>query len=301
MDNALFLNNGIRLRWINTAGFEIELSNGKHVLLDPFLSGNVKGLQCWPLSIDEISRCDYLLLSHIHFDHAQDVGAIQRKFPGTYLFVPALSADPLCQEQDLDCARLFPVHNGDTFAFDDLTIRVFTGRHTESPRGYRPSGKDFVRKDGTQDRMMWFGNLELVNYLLTAADGTRILVWAGMTSPDQLRLFAGIQPNIALMHVSPKQDFEEFSALTAAMGAQVIIPHHYDCTEKLFEAIPDAMNDMSEENRSRFISDGKFSFPRYMAALEDACRKRNPGASLLMPEHHKWYRFGFCYAGPEES
>lgn len=297
---AQFLNNGIRLRWLNTAGFEIEMSNGKHILLDPFLSGNVKGLECWPISLDEIHGCDYLLLSHIHFDHAQDVADIQKKFPGTYLFVPALSADPLCQAQDLNCARMFPVRGGDKFAFDDVTIEVFYGRHTESPRGYRPSGKDFIKKDGTQDSMMWFGNLDFVNYLITTSDGTRILVWAGMTSSDQKHLFAGIKPNIALMHVSPKQDFGEFAALTAAMGTQVIIPHHYDCTEKLFEAIPDAMNDMSEENRRSFVGDGKFSFPKYMKALENACRERNPGAALIMPEHHKWYRFGFCYAEPEE-
>lgn len=299
--NPQFLNNGIRLRWLNTAGFEIEMSNGKHILLDPFLTGNVKGLECWPLSLDQIQRCDYLLLSHIHFDHAQDVAAIQKKFPGAYIFVPALSADPLCQVQDLNCARMFPVHNGDKIEFDELTVQVFTGRHTESPRGYRPSGKDFIKKNGEPDRMMWFGNLELVNYLITTSDGTRILVWAGMTSSDQKHLFAGIKPNIALMHVSPKQDFGEFAALTAAMGTQIIIPHHYDCTEKLFEAIPDALNDMSEHNRKAFCVDGKFSFPKYMKALEDACREQNPSAALIMPEHHKWYRFGFCYAGPEEE
>lgn len=298
--NAEFLNNGIRLRWLNTAGFEIEMSNGKHILLDPFLSGKVKGLECWPISIDAIERCDYLLLSHIHFDHAQDVGDLQKKFPGTYLFVPALSADPLCQVQNLNCARLFPVHNGDKFQFDDVTIQVFSGRHTESPRGYRPGGRDFVNPDGTPDRMMWFGNLELVNYLITTSDGTRILVWAGMTSSDQKHLFAGIQPNIALMHVSPKQDFGEFAALTAAIGTQVIIPHHYDCTETLFEAVPDALKDMSEENRKSFVIDGKFSFPKYLKALEGACREKNPGAALIMPEHHKWYRFGFCCAYPEE-
>ncbi len=299
--NPQFLNNGIRLRWLNTAGFEIEMSNGKHILLDPFLTGNVKGLECWPVSLDQIQRCDYLLLSHIHFDHAQDVAAIQKKFPGTYIFVPALSADPLCQTQDLNCARMFPVHNGDKIEFDDLTIQVFTGRHTESPRGYRPSGKDFVDKRGKQDKMMWFGNLELVNYLITTSDGTRILVWAGMTSSDQKHLFAGVKPNIALMHVSPKQDFGEFAALTAAMGTQIIIPHHYDCTEKLFEAVPDALNDMSEANRKAFCVDGKFSFSRFMKALEGTCREQNPSAALIMPEHHKWYRFGFCCAGPEEE
>ena len=298
--NAEFLNNGIRLRWLNTAGFEIEMSNGKHILLDPFLNADIKGIPCWPISIDEIQRCDYLCLSHIHFDHAADVGTIQRKFPGTYIFCPALSVDPLCQAQDLNCARIFPVRGGDKFQFDDVTIEVFSGRHTESARGYRPSGKDFVKTDGTPDRMMWFGNVELVNYLITTNDGTRILVWAGMTSPDQKYRFQGVNPNIALMHVSPKQSFEEFAELTTAMGTQVILPHHYDCTEKLFVAVPDMLNDMSDANKKAFVVDGKFSFPRYMKALESACREKNPGAALIMPEHHKWYRFGFCCGNEEE-
>ena len=34
-----FLKNGITMRWYNTAGFEIVMANGKHILLDPFLSG----------------------------------------------------------------------------------------------------------------------------------------------------------------------------------------------------------------------------------------------------------------------
>lgn len=54
-----FLNNGIRLRWLNTAGFEIEMSNGKHILLDPFLNADIQGIPCWPISVDEIQRCDY--------------------------------------------------------------------------------------------------------------------------------------------------------------------------------------------------------------------------------------------------
>lgn len=298
--NAEFLPNGIQLRWLNTAGFEIILPSGKHILLDPYLNSDIMGIPCWPVKLEEIQRCDYLCLSHIHFDHAADVGAIQKKFPGTYIFCPALSADPLCQAQDLDCARMFPVHNGDRFQFDDVCIEVFYGRHTESPRGYRPSGKSFRKADGTADDMMWFGNLELVNYLITAADGTRILVWAGMTSPDQVNLFRGVQPNLALMHVSPKQDFEEFATLTAAIRPQVVIPHHYDCTEKLFEAVPDMLNDMSEANRKTYVVDGTFRFPLYMKALENACREKSPETALFMPEHHKWYRFGFCWAPDDE-
>lgn len=294
--SAEFLKNGIRLRWLNTAGFEIVMSNGKHILLDPFLDGNVNGLPCHPISIDEIERCDYLLLSHIHFDHAENVADLQKKFPQTNIFCPDLSADPLCQAKPINCCRLYRVRSGEKYEFDDVTIECFAGRHTEAARGSYRTGKGNVLPDGTLDQMMWFGSLELVNYLITANDGTKILVWAGMTSPDQKHRFAGLKPNISLMHVSPKQDFNEFAALTAAIGTQIIIPHHYDATEVLFEAVPDLLNDTSEENKRRFVVDGKFSFPRYMQALEAACQEKNPSAALLMLEHHKWYRFGFGWS-----
>ena len=294
-----FLLNGVKLRWLNTAGFEIVMSNGKHILLDPFLDGRVGRLECYPISIDEIEGCDYLLLSHTHFDHAKNVEDIQKKFPKLNLFCPDLSADALCREQHVDCGRIYRARSGEKYEFDDVTIECFAGRHTESSRGYYRTGKDYLKPDGSPDDLMWFGSLELINYLITTNDGTKILVWAGMTSSDQKHRFKGLKPNIALMHVSPKQDFNEFAELTEAMGTQVIIPHHYDATEKLFEAIPDMLNDSSEENKKNFIIDGKFSFTRFMKALEKACQEKNPSAELLMLEHHKWYRFGFTYCKTE--
>ncbi len=102
------------------------------------------------------------------------------------------------------------------------------------------------------------------------------------------------------MHVSPKQDFEEFAALNAAIGSKVVIPHHYDFTESFFKAVPAALQDMSEENRRLFVRNGEFDFAAYMRALEEACRRKAPGMALLTPEHHKWYWFGFCASGPLE-
>ena len=289
-----FLHNGISIRWLNTAGFDIEMANGKHILLDPFLSGTVHGVVCHPISLDEINACDYLLLSHIHVDHAADVGVIQKKFPKLNLFVGDLSADPLCTWQDIDCARMYRVRPGEKYEFEDVTIQVFSGRHTESPRGYYR--KKATDADGNLNYASWFGNLEFQNYLITCCDGTRILVWGGMTSSDQMNLFRNTNPDIAIMHVSPKQDFREFARLTSSMNTKVIIPHHYDFTEELFKVQPDQLKNMSKENQERFIINGEFSFPKYLEALGNACREENPAADLLMLEHHRWYRFGFSYA-----
>ena len=286
-------NNGGLIRWINTAGFELVMSNGKHILLDPFLSGNVDGVLCHPMELEEIKQCDYLLLSHIHIDHAADVARIQEKFPDVVIFVGDLSVDPLCEWLNINCARICRVRSGEVYEFDDLLVEVFAGRHTESPRGYYRGAKKFRNQDGSVSLSDWFGNLELNNYRLTLCDGTRIMVWAGMTSQDQKNRLRGVRSDIALMHVSPKQDFDQFARLVEAMGIRIVIPHHYDFTEGFFKMMPEAMKDMSRENQEHFIENGAFRMDWYMDALGKAVQEQCPATDLMMLEHHRWYSFGF--------
>lgn len=288
------LKNGGRIRWINTAGFEIEMANGRHILIDPFISGATPdGIVCYPIELDEIERCDYLLLSHTHVDHAADVGRIQNRFPKLKLFVGDLSADALCREQNLDCARLYRVRGGEVYEFDDLKIEAFTGRHTESPRGYRITGKEFYNADGNFWPTMWCGNLEFMNYRLTFRDGTVIFLWGGMTSEDQKYRFKNMNANISIMQVSPKQSFTEFAELIHEIRTQFVIPHHYDFTEKFFEAVPQVMETMSEENKAKFVQEGRFQWKNYLSALADAVSEVSPETTLLPLEHHCWHSFGF--------
>lgn len=283
---------GGRLRWINTAGFEIIMANGKHILIDPFLTGEVNGITCHPMALEELEGCEYLILSHTHSDYAADVRQIQERFPKLNLFVGDLSADALCREQGADCSRIYRVRSGEIYEFDDLKIEAYAGRHTESSRGYFRDSKDF-RKDGSFWESQWLGNLEFLNYRLTLCDGTKIFIWGGMTSPDQKHRFRGMDADISLMHVSPKQDFMEFADLVKAIRTKVMIPHHYDFTEEFFKVVPQAMEAMSEENKKRFIRDGVFQMREYLLALGEAVREKAPDTRLFLPEHHRWYSFGF--------
>lgn len=289
------MSNGGSIRWINTAGFEIKMANGRHILIDLFLTGNLEGITCYPLSINEIEACEYLILSHTHSDHAADVRTIQEKFRKVNIFVGDLSADALCEEQGIDCGRLYRVRSGETYEFDDIKIEAFSGRHTESSKGYFRSSREFLKPDGSFYRQQWFGNLEFLNYRLTLCDGTRIFVWGGMTSSDQKNKFHGMNVNFSLMHVSPKQDFEEFAELVSAIHTQFVIPHHYDFTEELFKAKPEFMKSISEENKARFIKDGVFHVDEYMNALGKAVQEKAPQAELIILEHHRWYKFGFSF------
>ena len=73
---------GMKFRWLNNAGFEVELSSGKHLLVDPWLDE----AQIYPISIDEIERADYVLLTHTHDDHSDSIGRIQKRFPQAAIF-----------------------------------------------------------------------------------------------------------------------------------------------------------------------------------------------------------------------
>ena len=53
--------------------FGIEVS-GSHILVDPFITGNPKAAHIDILTL----KADYILITHAHFDHVQDVEAIAK-------------------------------------------------------------------------------------------------------------------------------------------------------------------------------------------------------------------------------
>jgi len=66
----------MKLTYLGQAGFAIEL-NGKHLVFDPFLTGNPKA----PSNIDVNNiKADYVLLTHAHGDHIADAELIARHF-----------------------------------------------------------------------------------------------------------------------------------------------------------------------------------------------------------------------------
>ena len=152
---------GMKFRWLNNAGFEMELSSGKHLLVDPWLDE----AQIYPISIDEIERADYVLLTHTHDDHSDSIGRIQKRFPQAAIFVGDLSAEALCKEYDLNVERLFRIRGGEEYEFDDVKIEVISARHTESKGGNYWDRGYCIQKDGSRNYVVWFpGNVQLPHY-----------------------------------------------------------------------------------------------------------------------------------------
>ncbi len=100
-----------------------------------------------------------------------------------------LSAEELCREYDLNVERLFRVRSGEVFEFDDVEIEAIVARHTESKGGNYWNRGYCIMEDGSRKAIEFYGSLEMLNYRITASDGTRIMIWGGMTaggtnSPD---------------------------------------------------------------------------------------------------------------------
>ncbi len=270
---------GLDFRWTGNAGFEVVLPTGDHVLVDPWLDSAPYN----KLTLDKVTRADYILITHIHGDHADDVKKIQEKFPKVRIFVGALSAEPLTKWQNLNIAKLYKVIDRQEFEFDELKIQAFAGRHTESTFG------NYCHWDeqGEMTHQSW-GTMDLFHYLITAKDGTRFMVWAGTPSVDTAYQLRGLKPDLAAVHISPKQDFKILSRIMNSMEVGVMMPHHYDAWPTILRKMPAEIGNFPTEVQPLTPEN---VIEKMMAYVRKTLSDAGTKASFFTPEPHKWYHF----------
>ena len=123
--------NGLKLRYINGQCYEFILPNGKHLITDPYITPeNLSGFRRF--AVEEIEQCDYILLTHTHYDHTSDVGYLCRKF-NAKLFAGQMSIMKLAAFYDLDLCLLYPVEHMEIFEMPDFTLQAIRGKHFGKP------------------------------------------------------------------------------------------------------------------------------------------------------------------------
>ena len=218
---------GVRIKWLGCACFEMDFGAAT-VVSDPWITGNAKTELTW----EAVEKCDYITLSHGHYDHTLDIPALVKKFD-SYLLCGENTAVPMMRFADMNPMKVYPMHPDLELDFDAVKIKALYGRHTSLPGTV--SERDAIwqnhpKNDGNPlfiELGKW-GDFEYRNFLFTTPDGTTILIWGNrLDRPEQRNQLLEIKPDIAILQMT-KNSGADTAAVCKEMGCKVVIPHHFD-------------------------------------------------------------------------
>ncbi len=131
------------IQWLGHAAFKITTSDGKLVLIDPWITGNPK---C-PINFSDITEADIILITHDHFDHVGDVVELAN-ITGATVVCQYETAQRLISEKNLSKAQVIyetGMNIGGSVEIENVTItmtQAFHSSETGSPNSYIIRTKD---------------------------------------------------------------------------------------------------------------------------------------------------------------
>jgi L-ascorbate metabolism protein UlaG (beta-lactamase superfamily) len=235
----------LTLKYLGTAGWEI--SDGQVVvLIDPYISRLKYGggghpddprpsfdrddvAQSDTALIDSIiTKADFILVQHGHFDHLGDVPYIARKTGakviGTETIITVLRAYGIPDDQ------LYAVRGGEDYQFDRFSVRVVPGIHSAlDEKHYYDSRRYDARSDLAAplriDQFIEGGSL----MFLARFAGHTVLTMGSMNFIE--RELEGLAPDVLLAGINGSRlglyNYDE-RLLKAAGYPRVVLPTHWD-------------------------------------------------------------------------
>lgn len=155
--------------------FSVEL-NGKHLLFDPFISGNPAAKH---IEINKI-RADYILVSHGHDDHVDDAITIARHQRST--LIAAFEVSEWLKGRG--AASVASLNHGGAAAFDFGRLKVVGAVHSSSlPDGsYGGNAAGFV-VESSAGNFYYSGDTALTYDMKLIGESTK-LDWAALCIGD---------------------------------------------------------------------------------------------------------------------
>ena len=125
------------IKWLGHAGFQITSEKGKIVVIDPWLTDN-------PLAsctAEDITKADFVLVTHDHFDHVADAARIVKATGATLVGMPETVGRLKDEEGVSDSQIVFGtgMNIGGTVSSHGIEItmtQAFHSSQTGSPAGY---------------------------------------------------------------------------------------------------------------------------------------------------------------------
>jgi L-ascorbate 6-phosphate lactonase len=226
----------LELWWLGQAGFRLrEPGRETAVFLDPFLT--VREDRSWqaPVSVEELARADLILCSHEHSDHL-DRPALKAaaEVPGSRfkLVLPWPLAEEVTAELGLPHERVIGAHPNEPIEYNGVHVHPVPARHGINVSDAYTFGQELPHSHG---RVRYLG-------YVVELGGVRVY-HSGDCTPyvGQAERLKALGPQIALLPINGRDffrelehnivgnmDFREAARLASDMGAQLLVPMHWE-------------------------------------------------------------------------
>lgn len=193
-----------RVRWLGHSSLLLE-SDGRNVLIDPFLTGNPKAA----VTAEEVPA-DLILVSHGHGDHVGDAVAIAQRTGATV--VTNYEISNWLQQAPRGLAKVHGLQHGGGFTFD-------TGERVKLTLAFHGS----VLPDGT-----YGGNP--CGFVVTFPDGTKVYDAADTALFGDMALIGDEGLDLAILPIGDYYTMGPDDALRAVklLKPRYVLPIHYN-------------------------------------------------------------------------
>jgi L-ascorbate metabolism protein UlaG (beta-lactamase superfamily) len=211
----------LNIRRIGWAGCEITTERGTRLVVDPYLSGTEgfhSGLPESDIRPAEPAGADIIVVTHAGYDHRGQTLEIMQA--GAAVLVSGTATFQAAMAAGIPSSRLVPTVSGVEFRYRDVTIKALPAQHEST-----------MRIDGH------FVADQPQSYLVTTADGSRVLCGGDFSLSEQARTWGEIyQPDIAVLGIGGVRvgaarivELQPAEAAIAArwLGVSTVIPVHY--------------------------------------------------------------------------
>ena len=238
--------------WNGTDFYELVSEDGTHILIDP--TYYLTETTCYNITdqvnteVEDVKGCDWILLSHTHIDHDNQIDEILNSYLDAKAVVPGNSAAFFTTYYGITPSQnvIIPAYSKDTLDMGNFTITVFEGKHTFL-RGANANGPQYYQQevlteDKTPSQIVESlknnsGNENLLCYYVEFEDGLSVLFWNGdVTNDYRLVEYEGLEPDIMFYQQAAcnvggdkeNPDPTELCEFIGRVNPQIALPNHFE-------------------------------------------------------------------------
>ena len=214
----------IKFRYLGWTAFEITMSDGFRIILDPMLQGRPsEDVPPSPIGIEEFDNVDLVMVSHVAADHVGQAFDIMKRSKAK--LVCDMSTRFKALAAGIEPERILFMVSGVRFQIHNIQVKALPATHLS-----------FSQLGENQ-----FINSQPLSYLITASTGERMFFGGDTSITSDHKLFGELyKPDVAMLGVGGVnvlgQSFTELypdeAALVASwLGVDLVFPMHYRFNE----------------------------------------------------------------------